>query len=408
MNMPLNLRIALSSLATHKLRAILAMLGVFLGALAFTGVQHVSMMMAKAAEVEVEKLGPNLYAVMAGKVRFSRRGNGIRVRGNFMNFKVSDAIACINGTPSIIDGTPFVSASMPVRGNGTTLTATIMASWSNYPDLRSFHPDIGRFFTADDVAGSAKVVTLGRKVAERLFGQPELALGRTVFIYRAAFKVIGVMEPKGRDLSGDDQDEIVFMPLPTYMRRASNQNWINGVFLRAAKGADPAAIRESLDHVMRKRHKLGPDDPPDFTVLSAKDAIKLQQQALDLVQTLGGITATVSFGVGGLGILSIMVLVVRARRVEIGVRRAVGATRSDIVRQFLLEAALMSGAGGLAGVLLCVIMVLVVSAAASFPVVIDMAVLVGTLLGASLLGVGAGAYPAARAAQVEVLDVLKE
>lgn len=404
--LPLNFRIAVSSLSAHKLRAVLAMLGVFLGALAFTGVEHVSTIMVKQAEMETEKLGPNLYAVIAGKVRFTRRGN-VRVSGASRNFTISDAQAVMDGVPSVLEGTPFVSKAMPVRGNGNAVNAQLMAALPSYQSIRNFYPQYGRFFTDREVQDRAMVCVLGRTIAENLFDQPESAVGRKVYMYRAGFRVIGVMEPKGADISGTDQDEVMFVPITTYMRRASNQQWVNGVFLRLAKNASLEDVEASVKSVMRYRHSITDGEPDDFSAVSPRDAIQLQRQALDLMTTLGGITSSISFGVGGLGILSIMILVVRSRRVEIGVRRAVGSRRGDIVRQFLFESALMAGVGGGLGVLVTVGLVAVGCSLLGLPIILKPANLLLTLTGSCLLGVAAGAYPAWQAANIEILDVLK-
>jgi putative ABC transport system permease protein len=248
-------------------------------------------------------------------------------------------------------------------------------------------------------------VVLGRKIAERLFGRAESALGREVSIFRARFLVVGVMEAKGRDLTGADQDEQTFMPLSTFLRRAANQTWISGVYLRLAEGADLQQVRDAAAGILRQRHHLeGKTD--DFSLLTPADATQLRREALDLVQTLGAITSTISFAVGGMGILSIMVLMVQARRMEIGIRRAVGGSRRDIVRQFLLEAGLMAGTGGALGALVSVGLVQVVCALASFPQVFEPVLTLGTLAGSVLLGLAAGAYPARQAARIEILDVL--
>lgn len=402
----LDLKIALSSLATHKLRAVLAMLGVFLGALAFTGVQQVSQIMVRNAELETEKLGPNLFAVMAGQVRFLR-GGGVQWSGFARNFTLNDALALKDGIPEVVQHAPVNSSEMPIRFGKNTVKCILTATWPEYVEVRSHQVELGRFFTWQEVEALDKVCCLGLKIAERLFGEPLKALGQTVLVYRANFQVIGVMEGKGRDLSGADQDEQVYVPLSTFMRRAANQSWIQGVFLRLAKGADVDRVRDAAGRIMRERHHLKPGQKDDFSLLSSQDTMAVQRQALDLMHTLGAIASLVSFAVGGMGILSIMVLMVRARRVEIGVRRAVGGRRRDIVRQFLFEAGLMSGTGGALGVVSSVILVVCLSLFAKLPLVIDAPILAVTLLGSCGLGVGAGAYPAWQASRVEILDVLK-
>lgn len=406
MNLPLNFRIALSSLKAHKWRAILAMLGVFLGALAFTGVQHVSEIMVRRAEIETEKLGPNLFAVMAGNIRFRRNGS-VRVLGHVRTFSLGDAQAVMDQIPSVVEGAPFISSSGPFRAEGSAVTAKIMATLPNYQSIRNMYPSDGRFFDDLDVDDRAMVCVLGKTIAEQLFGSTEAAVGKLVYHFRAGFRVLGVMEEKGRDVSGEDQDEYVFVPISTYMRRSSNQDWISGVYLHLAKDASLEAVSASATAIMRERHNIVPGKADDFSTMSARDAIRLQKQALDLMTTLGGITSSISFGVGGMGILSIMILVVRSRRVEIGVRRAVGGRRRDIVRQFLFESALMAGIGGGLGVITTVILVAIGCTVAGLPIILESASLAWTLAGSCVLGIVAGAYPAWQAANIEILEVLK-
>ena len=404
--MLLSLKIALQALATHKLRTVLAMLGVFLGALALTGVRHVSKAMVRQAEIEVEKLGPNLFALLAGQTRFSR-GSDARTAGGANTFQLEDANAVIRALPGVVKAVPVISRNMPIRHGNTTVQCQLVATWSDYPNVRNFEPDTGRFFTGDEERERAKVVVLGRKIAQRLFGDPQNAVGQVVYVFRAGLVVVGVMEEKGADISGTDQDEQVFVPLATYMRRMANQTWVTGVFLQMADGTNFNRTKAAATQLMRARHSIVGGKKDDFSVLTAEDTMQLKQQALDLVDVLGLISSTLSFAVGGLGILSIMVLLVRARRLEIGVRRAMGARRRDIIRQFLLESGMMSAAGGGAGVLTALALLTVVYAVGGFPYVFDVWLILQALCGSALLGFVAGAYPAWQAANVEVLQVLR-
>lgn len=402
--MLLDLKIAVSSLAAHKLRALLAMLGVFLGALSFNGVQHVSEAMHRAAEAEAEKLGPGLFAAVAGQVRFTRDG-GARSQSVQRTFTVQDARALAAGVPGAIAMSPFLVGAMPARTGSVTVTTQMVGVWPEYSQIRSFQAAHGRFITQGDVDAMERVVVLGNAIAQRLFGGAEQALGREVQVFRARFRVVGVMEPKGRDITGTDQDEQTFLPLSTYMRRAANQTWITGAYLRLADGADVELAKDAASRILRQRHHLeGKKD--DFSVLTPADAMQLKREALDLVQTLGAITSVISFAVGAMGILSIMVLMVQARRMEIGIRRAVGGSRRQIIRQFLLEAGMMAGTGGLLGVAASVALVQVVCAVAGFPYVFEPLFSLGTLAGSVLLGLAAGAYPARQAAGIEILGVL--
>jgi putative ABC transport system permease protein len=219
--------------------------------------------------------------------------------------------------------------------------------------------------------------------------------------------VIGVLAPKGADIVGTDQDDQILVPLSTYMRRLANQNWVSGVYIQLADPQAYAAAKAAAGEILRRRHHIGVGQKDDFSLITAQDTMQVQEQALKLVQTLGWISSGVSFAVGGLGILSIMVLLVRTRRLEIGVRRAVGARRRDIIRQFVLEAGLMAGVGGALGVLGGIGLVVAVTSFGQMPLVLDPLLLLAVLAGSALLGLAAGAYPAWQAAHVEVLEVLR-
>jgi len=401
-----SVKIALSSLKAHRLRASLAVVGVFLGALALTGVQHVSKAMYLKARQETAKLGTNLFIARSGQISFRRTGSA-RVQKETTTFTLGDATALLDGLPGAVLGAPFVTAEMPIRAADVKIPSQIVATWPPYEAVRNFHPQYGRFLTWQDESARAKVCVLGRNIAERLFGDPEAAVGRQVFFFRAGARVIGVMEAKGADVVGTDQDDQVLVPLSTFMRRFSNRDWITGIYIQLSDPEGSAMAKAAAAQILRRRHHISPGQSDDFTVLTAQDTVQLQQQALDLVQTLGRISSSISFAVGGLGILSLMVLLVRTRRLEIGLRRAVGARRRDIMRQFILEAALMAGTGGTLGVAAAGVLGLVISGIGKMPLVFDPVFLFGPLIGSVLLGLGAGAYPAWEAAHVEVLDVLR-
>jgi len=402
-----SLKVALHSLRTHRLRTILAMTGVLLGALALTGVQNVSRAMYAKAEAETAKLGTNLFIARTGQVSFRRTGSA-RVGNESRTFTLRDAQALMAGLPAANRGAPFVSTTMAVRAGDIKIPAQLVATWPDYREVRNLDLISGRFLSDGDLADRERVVVLGDKIARRLFGRPEKALGETVLLFRAPVRVIGVLAPKGADIVGADQDEQIFVPLSTYLRRFANQTWITGIYIQLADPAAGESSKKGAEAILRKRHGIGPGKKDDFSVLTARDTIQVQQQALQLVQTLGLISSSVSFAVGGLGILSIMILLVRTRRLEIGIRRAVGARRLDIVRQFVFEAGMMAGMGGAWGVVLAWILVFLVAHFGDMPLIFDPLLMLAVLAGAVLLGVAAGVYPAWQAGQVEVLEVLRK
>jgi putative ABC transport system permease protein len=401
-----SIKIALASLRAHRMRTLLAMLGVLLGAMALTGVQHISRAMLLKAEQETAKLGSNLFMARTGRLAF-RPGRGGMVRHEATNFTLQDARVLSQALPAVRLAAPFVSTTMPIRAGNTKINCQLVATGPKYPAVRNAAPELGRFISTDDEHRRAKVCVLGAKIAERLFGRSEAALGQHVYFYRTALRVVGVMEVKGADIAGADQDEQVFVPMSTYLRRMANQDWITGVYLQLGNEADVEAAKDTANAILRQRHRIDAGEEDDFSVLTAKDTMEVQEQALNLVGTLGLISSSVSFAVGGLGILSIMILLVRSRRLEIGVRRAVGARRRDIVRQFLMESAMMAGMGGLLGVVSALGLVAVVCHFGQMPMVFEPWLVLMALSGSALLGLAAGAYPAWQAAQVEILEVLK-
>ena len=401
------LLIALRALAVHKVRTFLAMLGIFLGALALTGVLHVSKSLTLKAQIETAKFGPNLAQAASGQLRF-RPGGGVGTsRRMVTTFTLDDARFLMHKLTAVDNGVPYVAATKTIRAGSANISCSLMATWPEYSAVRSSTAAYGRFITAADDMNRAKICVLGSAIADRLFQDRQGAVGRTVYIQQTALTVVGVMAEKGQDVSGTNVDEMVFVPLSTYMRRLANIDWISGVYLNLRPGADIDAVGETMREILRERHHIVPGDKDDFFVYSAKDATQLQQQALDLVWTLGLLSSSVSFAVGALGILSIMILMVRTRRLEIGIRRAVGASRRQIMWQFLAEAGLMSGVGGILGVGASLLLISVAYGVGGLPYVYNPMLAVGICVAAALLGVVAGAYPAWQASRGDILEILR-
>ncbi len=402
-----HLRIALGSLAAFKTRTAMAMLGVCFGALSLCGSLHVARAMVRQAEIETVQLGPNLMMALAGSFRLGRFG-GDEAPGR-APFSVADAETLVAHLPGVAKAAAFAALVSDIRHGEQTVKCQLLAVQADFPDVRSFRPALGRFFTGPEETQRARVCVLGRKIAASLFpDQPiEAALGQTVILLGAPLEVVGVMEEKGADVTGRDQDEYVFLPLSTYIWRLTRNSWINGVFLQMEPGADLQAAKENAEGVLRLRRRTPPGFRDDFQVYLAEDRMRLKREALALVQSLGALAAAVSFSIGGLSILSVMVLMVRLRRREIGVRRALGARRRDIVAQFLFESWLIAFAGGAAGAVGALLVVTGVYRYMDLPHVYSLWYVLGTLAGATLLGLGAGAAPAKNASRGEIVRLLR-
>lgn len=402
----LNFKIATGSLCGFRLRTLLAIFGVFLGTFSLIIVANLSKSLVKKTELEAEKLGKDIIVVRSGIVR--RFGVRMRILSESTNLKIQDASAILDGTTSVIDVSPSSSRPFPVRYNGTSLSnIPVIGVMPNFTSIRNFNVEHGVFITDNDLKELNKVVVLGKAVARKLFGNED-PLGKHILIYRVPFQVIGVMEEKGVDVSGVDQDNQVFVPLSTFLRRLVNKDYINTIYVKLSPGGYNEIARAEIKGILRKRHNLKEGKDDDFTIIDMKDVMTLQTQAISMIKTLGRISAVISFLIGGIGILSIMILIVNERKIEIGIRRAVGATKRDIIIQFLMEASFISLTGGLAGLLFSLPASGVIFNITGLPFSISITGIFFSTIASILIGILAGIYPSKKATTFEPLQVIRQ
>jgi putative ABC transport system permease protein len=401
----LNLRIALRSLQSFKLRTSLAVLGVFLGTLSLVVVSNLSGSLAKKAEIEAASLGKNLLIVRSGIVR--RFGTGTRLLSEATNLTLDDARAVMAGTKLVYDISPSANRSFPVRyGHVTLASVLVMGVTPNYQEVRNFYAKEGSFITGEDNENLNRVAVIGKRVAEKLFGE-ENPLGKHILIFRVPCRVIGVMEEKGVDISGLDQDNLIMVPLNTYLRRFVNKAFISSISVQVVDSESIPEAKTAIEDILRVRHKIKDKKADDFTVIDLKDVLALKTQAVRMITVLGRIAAVVAFLIGGLGILSIMILIVNERRLEIGIRRAVGSRKRDIVLQFLLESSFISWVGGTVGVVLSLIASLLIFTFSDLPVVISGKGLFFAFTASVSVGMLAGIYPSKKATTIQPVDVIR-
>ena len=401
----LNLRIALRSLYSFKLRTSLAVLGVFLGTFSLILVSNLADSLARKGQLELDKLGKNLLAIRSGTVL--RPGHPTSLFTAAANLSLDDARAIAAGAPFVTAISPASFKNFPIRYGGVTLSSILVTGASpNYPEVRNFFPQEGTFLTEKQNQQLERVAVIGRKIAEKLF-RSEDPLGKTILIWRVPCRVIGIMEEKGVDASNVDQDNQIFVPLNTFLRRFVNKNYVNYIFVQTADSDALTPAKAAIEQILRLRHHIKPDQKDDFSVLNPKDMLALKSQATALITILGRISATVSFLIGAIGILSIMILIVNERRVEIGIRRAVGSRRRDIVLQFLLESSFISFMGGLAGVVLGLLISIVIFAFSQLPYSISVGGLIVAFTASVAVGILAGIYPSQKATTIQPVDVIR-
>ncbi len=401
----INLRIAFASLGSFKVRTALAMLGAFLGTFSLVVVSNLSESLSKKTEIEISKLGENLLIVKSGIVR--RVGARTNLIGEATNLTIGDAETIKQNSLYVKDVAPSANKIFPVRYGNTTLSSVlIMGVTPAYTDIRNFQVQSGNFFTDEDNVNLSKVAVIGTKVADRLFGNED-PLGKNILIYRVPCRIIGVLEEKGVDISGFDQDNQIFVPLNTYLRSFVNKTFINSISMKVIDDKSTSLAKAEITDILRSRHKITGSKKDDFTVIDLKDVVALSTQAMDMIRILGRVAALMSFIIGGLGILSIMVLIVNERKTEIGIRRAIGARKRDIMLQFLMESSVISWCGGSAGLILSLIASIIIFTIAQLPMVISIKGLFMTLLATILIGVLAGIYPAKKAVQIQPVNIIK-
>ncbi len=401
----LNLRIALRSLKNFKLRTALAILGVFLGTFSLVIVSNLSDSLAKKTEKEAASLGKDLLIVRSGVVR--RFGPSARLLSEATTLTIGDSKAIFQGSTVIKDVSPSGNSAFPVRHSDIRLASVlIMGVTPNYTDVRNFRVKEGRFITENDNKNFDRVAVIGNEIAVKLFGNMN-PIGQYILIWRVPCRVVGLMEEKGVDISGFDQDNQIFIPLNTFLRRFVNKDYIGSISVQTINEESIPLAKAEIEDILRERHKIGKDQKDDFTVIDLKDVMEMKSQAMSMITVLGRIAAGISFFIGGIGILSIMILIVNERRLEIGIRRAVGSRKRDIILQFLIESAFISFSGGTVGLIASVAATVVIFIIAKLPFTISPIGLVISFIASIVVGILAGIYPSKKATRIQPVDVIR-
>ncbi len=405
MRIRLNLRIARRSLATFKLRTALAVLGVFLGTFSLVVVNALTRSMTEKTIRDLASLGENLLIVQCGTVHTF--GGRAWIISQAKTLTEEDGRAILDGISGVAAISPASGKTFTVRFQNTVLDSVMITGVRpNYADLRNLTLAGGRFLSEDDVRRIRRAVVLGRKIAEKLFPE-ENPVGRTILIRRVPCVVVGVLEAKGSDVTGFDQDKQIFIPLSTFLKRFVNQTYVTTIYVKVHGEEVLKRVKHDVELLLRLRHGIQPGERDDFTVLDLRDVTAMKTKAIHMISVLGKIAAAVSFVIGGVGILSIMILMVNERRLEIGLRRAMGARRRDVMVQFLLESSAIALLGGGVGIGLGLAGTLAAFTFLHYPVTVSLSGL-GTAFVASVsVGILAGIHPSRRALAIQPVDVMR-
>ncbi len=402
------LRIALSALRVNKLRSALTMLGIIIGVAAVITMVAVGAGAQARVEDQIRSLGSNLIIILSGNFTAGgvRQGSGSQT-----TITEDDAYALQRDVAGIAVAAPQLRGSgQAVFGNSNWATQ-ILGVTPEYMVAREWSVASGKPIEASDVDGAAKVVVLGQTVARSLFGDAD-PVGETVRIRRVPHTVVGVLERKGQSMIGQDQDDVVLIPISTARKRVLGGTQVRSrnvqsITVKVREGADMPSTEQDMRDLLRQRHRLAANQEDDFFVRNLSDVLTAQETSSKILALLLAAVASVSLVVGGIGIMNIMLVSVTERTREIGLRMAVGARGHDILTQFLVEAVTLALIGGLIGIALGAAASYAVGYFAGWRTEMNATAVILAFGFSAAVGVFFGFYPARKASRLLPIDALR-
>lgn len=400
---------SLRSLAANLFRSILTALGIIIGVASVVTLTSVGAGTTAQVTESLASLGTNLLTITGGSGRGS--SFGIVRGGPGQSITVQDAEAVRDlGDVRLAGVAPTLQTNLQVKAGTANRSATIIGTWPDFTTVRNAEAEHGTFFSGADNDQRNRVAVLGFDVAGDLFGTPAAAAGQQVRLNGISYTVLGVLPDKGAEFSSTNSS--VLIPLGTYLQRinrpaALGRATVQSIYVQAASPADLSPLQERLELLLAERHRIGNPADYDFQVQNQADALESLNQVTGTLTIFLGIIAGISLLVGGIGIMNIMLVSVTERTREIGIRKALGAQRRDILAQFLTEAFLLSVGGGVLGLLFSFSMIWFVIPRFGIPSVISTGSTVTAFAFAAFIGIAFGFFPARRAARLDAVDSLR-
>lgn len=398
------IKIAVRALANNKLRGFLTMLGIIIGVASVITMLAIGQGSKRSIQAQISEMGSNMIMIHPGA---DVRG-GVRQDASAMEtLKLQDY-------EDIVDETRFVSAVSPsVNSSGQAIygannaPTTVYGISPDYLEIRRYKVEDGDMFTEQDIQTAAKVCVVGKTVVDNLFPDGGNPVGKVIRFQKLPFRIVGVLESKGYNSMGMDQDDLILAPYTTIQKKVLAITHLQGITCSALKEEYTDQAIDEISEILRRNHKLKGSDDDDFTIRSQQELSTMLTSTTDMMTVLLAAVAGISLLVGGIGIMNIMYVSVTERTREIGLRMSIGAKGIDILAQFLIESILISVTGGLIGVVFGVGAALVVNGVAHFPIYIQPWSVILSFAVCTVTGVFFGWYPAKKAAQLDPIEAIR-
>jgi len=406
-----SIRIALRALLKNKMRAGLTILGVVIGIASVTTMVSIGQSASMLVQSQFQALGTNVIVIFPG----SQRGGGVR-QAPVQTLTATDSRAIADECPAVLASTPLVGATgQIIYGNSNWSPKDMFGVGEDYTLVRNWPLQSGGFFTQREITSNAKVCVIGQTLVAKLF-QTANPLNETIRVKNIPFRVIGVLARKGASMVGDDLDDVLLMPYTTVRKRlqGSSFNSVNAIMVSARQEDKMAEATDEINQLLLERHRISIGQTADFLVQNTTEIAAILGIITGSLTMMLASIAGISLLVGGVGIMNIMLVSVTERTKEIGIRMAIGARGRDILRQFLIEAVVLSSIGGMIGVSLGIAMstaatmlINYFSSGADWPMVVSIPAALIAMGFAAMVGIFFGYYPALRASRLDPIEALR-
>ncbi|MCD7848341.1 MAG: ABC transporter permease [Parabacteroides sp.] len=398
------IKIALRALANNKLRGFLTMLGIIIGVASVITMLAIGQGSKRSIQAQIREMGSNMIMIHPGA---DMRG-GVRQDASAMEtLKLQDYEDIADETRYISAVSPSVNSSGQVVNGANNAPTTVYGISSDYLEIRRYKVQDGEMFSDQDVQTAAKVCVVGKTVVDNLFPDGSSPVGKVIRFKSLPFRIVGVLESKGYNSMGMDQDDLVLAPYTTIQKKILAITHLQSITCSALKEEYTDQAIDEITEILRRNHKLKDTDDDDFTIRSQQELSTMLTSTTDMMTVLLAAVAGISLLVGGIGIMNIMYVSVTERTREIGLRMSIGAKGIDILAQFLIESILISVTGGLIGVVFGVGAALIVNGVAHFPIYIQSWSVVLSFAVCTVTGVFFGWYPAKKAAQLDPIEAIR-